>query len=168
MTNQNLFRKSALQHVSSPADLDDYIQATRPGTWLVVIAAIIAIAGLLTWGVFGRVATTIDDNGIASNGQIVCYLNQQDFSEVQKGDSATVDNQPATVSDVVQTPVSKREAASGIDDDYTVSMLELDEWNYQVNLTMDNPPDDGTLVPIVITTQEVAPISFVLNGQDAK
>ena len=79
-----------------------------------------------------------------------------------------MDGQPAKVSNIVETPVSKREASSGIQDDYTVSMLQLDEWNYEVDLAMDDLPSDGTLVPIVITTQEVAPISFVLNGQDAQ
>ncbi|MBO4365066.1 MAG: hypothetical protein J5804_02085 [Eggerthellaceae bacterium] len=168
MTNQELFRKTALQHASSPGQLDGYIRATQPGTWLVVLAALVAIVALLVWGVFGRVATTIDDNGIISDGQVVCYLNEQDYSEVKVGDSATVNDQPAKVSNVVPTPVSKREAASGIDDDYTVSMLELEEWNYEIDLSMDDLPDDGTLVPIVITTQEVAPISFVLNGKDAQ
>ncbi|MBO4352681.1 MAG: hypothetical protein J5818_04220 [Eggerthellaceae bacterium] len=166
MTNQNmLFRKNALEQVSSPASLDSYIQAVRPSTWLVAVAAIIVIAALLIWGFTGKVATTVVDNGYVHEGTIICYLNAQDHAQVSVGDRVLVDNEEATIDSVSTTPVSSKEAGALVRDDYTRSMLALEDWNYPVHVTMDNMPAEGTLVQIVITTDEVAPIAFLLDSE---
>lgn len=166
MTQQkNLFRKSALERVSSPTGLDSYIQAVRPSTWLVAIASVIVIAALLIWGFMGKVATTVVDNGYVHNGTIICYLNSQDHAQVSVGDRVLVDDEEAVIDSVSTTPVSSREAGALVDDDYTRSMLVLEDWNYPVYVTMDDMPAEGTLVKIVITTDEVAPISFLLDSE---
>ena len=162
---QELFRKSALDQVSAATGLDVYIKAVRPSTWLVAIAAVIAIAALLVWGFTAKVATTINDNGVVHDGKVVSYLTEQNRVEVSVGDRALVDNKEATVTDVSATPLSSRDAGAIAPDDYTLQMLKLEDWNYPVYLTMDDMPEEGTLVDVMITTDEVAPISFLLDSE---
>ena len=162
---RELFRQSALEQVSSATGLDVYIKAVRPSTWLVAVAAVIAMVALLIWGFTAKVATTINDNGIVHDGQIVSYLTEQNRIEVSVGDRALVDNREAVVADVSSTPLSSRDAGAIAPDDYTLQMLKLDDWNYPVYLTMDNMPAEGTLVDVMITTDEVAPISFLLDSE---
>ena len=162
---QELFRHSALEQVSSATGLDTYIKAVRPSTWLVAVAAVIAMVALLIWGFTAKVATTINDNGVVHDGQIVSYLTEQNRVEVSVGDRALVDNQEATVTDVSPTPLSSRDAGAIAPDNYTLQMLKLDDWNYPVYLTMDDMPAEGTLVDVIITTDEVAPISFLLDSE---
>lgn len=50
-----LFRKTAIEHVRTPEDLNNYIKVTTPGVWTVLIAVIVLLAALLFWGVFGSV-----------------------------------------------------------------------------------------------------------------
>lgn len=162
---QELFRKTALDQVSAATGLDAYIKAVRPSTWLVAIAAVIAMVALLVWGFTAKVATTINDNGVVYDGRIVSYLTERDHAEVSVGDRALVDNREATVCEVSTTPLSSRDAGAVAKDDYTLDMLKLEDWNYPVYLTMDDMPAEGALVDVMITTDEVAPISFLLDSE---
>lgn len=162
---KGLYRKSALDQVSSETGLDAYTKAVRPSTWLVALAAAIAMTALLIWGVTAKVATTINDNGVVSKGKVVSYLSEKDHAEVSVGDRALVDNREATVSSVSTTPLSSRDAGAVAKDEYTLSMLKLEDWNYPVYLTMDDLPREGSLVEVIITTDEIAPISFLLDAE---
>lgn len=47
--NNKLFRKTSIDRVSSPEQLDDYIKVSQPSAWIVIIAAIVLLAALLVW-----------------------------------------------------------------------------------------------------------------------
>ena len=55
--NQQLFRKSSMDRISSPEQLNDYIRVTNPGVWLVLAAVIVLLMGACVWGIFGRLET---------------------------------------------------------------------------------------------------------------
>lgn len=57
--NQQIFRKSSIDRVSSPEQLNDYIRVTNPGVWLVLAAVIVLLIGACVWGIFGRLETKI-------------------------------------------------------------------------------------------------------------
>ena len=50
-----LFRKKSLERISSPEALNDYIRVTSPAVWLILIATVILLLGMLAWSVFGTV-----------------------------------------------------------------------------------------------------------------
>lgn len=51
----SIFRQKSLDRVSSPEQLNDYIRVTKPSVWLVLLALIVLLAGLLIWSIFGTV-----------------------------------------------------------------------------------------------------------------
>ena len=55
-----LFREKSLERVSSPEQLNDYIKVTTPSVWLVLIAVILLLVGILTRSVSDKV--TVEDN----------------------------------------------------------------------------------------------------------
>ena len=55
MEGSELFRKKSIERVSTPEKLNDYIRVTTPSVWVVLIATVILMVGILAWGVFGRV-----------------------------------------------------------------------------------------------------------------
>lgn len=57
--NRQIFRKSSIDRVSSPEQLNDYIRVTNPGVWLVLAAVIVLLMGACVWGIFGRLETKI-------------------------------------------------------------------------------------------------------------
>ena len=62
-----LFRKKSLERVGAPEELNDYIHVTGLPVWIVLIAMIIMLVGMLVWGIFG----TVEDENLDGSSQIV-------------------------------------------------------------------------------------------------
>lgn len=62
-----LFRDKSIEKVSSPEQLNDYIRVTSPSVWIVIIAMIVLLAGIITWSVLGKVTA---DNGDGTTKEI--------------------------------------------------------------------------------------------------
>ena len=58
----NIFRKESLDRISSPEKLNDYIRVTTPSVWLVLLAIVLLLAGVIAWSVFGTVEVHEKDN----------------------------------------------------------------------------------------------------------
>ena len=55
MESRQIFREKSIERVSSPEQLDDYIKVTTPSVWLIMSATIALLAGMIIWGVFGKI-----------------------------------------------------------------------------------------------------------------
>lgn len=62
---KSLFRRSALERISSPEQLNDTIRVTNPGIWLVVVALFLLIGTFGVWAFLGSIPETVPMNGIA-------------------------------------------------------------------------------------------------------
>jgi HlyD family secretion protein len=60
----NLFRKEALERLSSPERLDQLMQVVQPRKWIPLAAAGSLIVAGLAWSVFGRIPITIAGQGV--------------------------------------------------------------------------------------------------------
>jgi len=59
-----LFRKSALQTLSSPEQLDQMLKITRPRAWIALSAIGAMLAATLAWSIFGTLPTRVTGQGI--------------------------------------------------------------------------------------------------------
>lgn len=50
----DLFRKKSLDAAASPEHLDDYINVSNPGVWVVLGAIIVFLAAVGVWCAFGN------------------------------------------------------------------------------------------------------------------
>ena len=62
-----LFRKVALDRLSSPEQLDQLMKITSPRAWLALIAIAILLAAGGLWAVFGRIPEEASGNGVLIN-----------------------------------------------------------------------------------------------------
>lgn len=51
--NKMIFREKSLEAVDSPEPLNEYIKVTTPGIWLVIIAVLMLVIGILAWIILG-------------------------------------------------------------------------------------------------------------------
>ena len=70
----NIFRKSALERLSSPEQLDKTIVVTSPMSWLAIIGLAIIIIAFIIWAITGNLPTTMTFNGIIVNGYDSMYI----------------------------------------------------------------------------------------------
>lgn len=77
-----VFRKSSLEKLSSPEQLDKMIVITSPTLWLSLAGAAGIVIAALLWGIFGRLPTEVDSYGI--------YVNRAGVQSVYAKSSGTV------------------------------------------------------------------------------
>ena len=93
----DIFRKTALDKISSPDQLDQVIVITPPSFWIAMIGAGVALLTALIWSIFGRVPVNVNANGIymtgsgihvvySSNNGIVEDVLVRDGDAVKEGD----------------------------------------------------------------------------------
>lgn len=71
MDPRNLFRKAALEKLSSPERLDELMKVTSPLGWLALISTGVGIFGIVVWSVVGSIAIRVSGNGILMRGKSV-------------------------------------------------------------------------------------------------
>ena len=76
--NSTIFNKRAAEKLRSPDDLDKFVRVTNPSVWVVLAACVALLAGLLAWGVFGAVTSSVSTTGVAINGKAMCFLDAED------------------------------------------------------------------------------------------
>lgn len=59
-----LFRKKALDRLSSPEQMDRTMSFVGPRAWILLLASLVLMGGLLFWGFFGSLSTKVTGAGI--------------------------------------------------------------------------------------------------------
>lgn len=153
-----LFRKSSIERVSSPEQLNDYIKVANPGVWMLLAAVVLLLAGVCVWGIFGRLDTKIPTAGMCMDGTFTCYVTEEKVGNIKSGMTVHVDGSSFMVSEVSAKPVE-------VDDEMDRYLMHLGgffegEWLYEI--TADAGIPDGTYKAEIVT-ESVSPMSFILN-----
>ena len=61
---KKLFRKAALERLSSPEQLDLVMEVTHPRAWLALGATGVLIVTLIIWSILGSIPETVEAQGI--------------------------------------------------------------------------------------------------------
>ena len=164
-TTKPIFNRAATDKLRSPDDLDKFVRVTNPSVWVVLVACAALLAGLLAWGVFGAVTTSVSATGVSVDGRVMCFLTAEDAAKVHAGDAASVNGAQMTVSRLSAVPVSRDEAHDMLKSDYLVSTLVTGDWAYRVTFEGDaGDLSEGVPLSVRITTDQIPPISLILRG----
>lgn len=64
MAGREIFRKTSLDKMTTPEDLDELLQVNSVSNWLLLVAIIILLAGFVIWSFFGTISQDVDGFGI--------------------------------------------------------------------------------------------------------
>lgn len=156
--DKQLFRKTSIDRVSSPEQLNDYIRVSNPGVWMILAAVIVLLIGVCVWGIFGRLETKIAAAGISENGVFVCYVTEENAEKIKAGMTVNVDGNTLSVSEISAKPI----AVNTDMDEYLLYLGGFSEgdWLYEV---MANATLADGIYKAEIVTESVSPMSFILN-----
>ena len=109
----NLYRKSVIDRLSSPEQLDRMIVIASPQLWLAALCAAVITVVALIWSIVGRLPSKVDANGI--------FVSDQGVTSVYADVSGTVDTLSVAEGDTVQAgqlilSVSSEDTQKQIDD----------------------------------------------------
>lgn len=68
----DLFRKSSIEKLSNPEQLDRSIKISSPMSWLALMGGFLVVMATLIWSVVGVLPTTKNANGILVNAESTC------------------------------------------------------------------------------------------------
>lgn len=71
----SVFREKSMDKVSSPEALGDYIRVTKPSVWIILIALVLLLCGMLAWSVFGRIEVQGEDGSVEQIAPISYVIN---------------------------------------------------------------------------------------------
>ncbi|MFV0413818.1 MAG: biotin/lipoyl-binding protein, partial [Oscillospiraceae bacterium] len=129
-----LFRKSSLDKLSSPEQLDRTIVITSPSFWVAMVGAFVAIFAALIWSVVGRLPIQVEARGI--------YLQSEGLTALYAQSGGIVTRVEISEGDAVQegqTLVTIADATLSED------ILRLQERNEKVNaVTFTSVSDEST------------------------
>ncbi|MDR3302421.1 MAG: hypothetical protein LBT01_07855 [Spirochaetaceae bacterium] len=176
-----IFRKTSLERISSPEQLNDYIKVANPAVWMVLGAMLLALSSLVFWGISATIPTTVSAIAMAEGGgRYVCYFPPALGAGISPGMSVRVDGKEARVLEKGAAPLSFREAAEGLPSDYAAYALSLGEWNVKVRVVLNADFSGaavssqgrtsfpltitaGVYVPLTITMAQTQPLDFLLK-----
>ena len=136
---EEIFRKKSLDKVKSPESLDDYIQVSNPGVWLLLVSVVVLLAGACVWGAFGHIDSTVETSVHVENGTAVCRIEEENITSVKESMTVRFEGVEAVISEI-----------------------ERDGQGYVGVLKTDDAAPDGFYEGEIVT-KSIKPLSFVLN-----
>lgn len=169
-----LFRQTALEKVSSPEQLNDYIKVTNPSIWVILAAAFALLGSAIFWACTGSIPTYLSATGISDGEAVYCFVPIEDSKKFEVGKEHKVDI-TLTEGEVVSGTVvqessmyySKNEASQILKYDYLIDTL-TSNYNVLIKISPDKPIESDSICMLKIILKEEKPISFVFNtkGED--
>ena len=155
-SNDKIFREKSIEQLSTPDQLTGYLRVTGPGVWVVLIGIIILMAGILVWGVFGRIISTVNVPAIVTNGEVKYYVLSQDIAQTSGEDAIQIGDVEPT-SDVGS---AQSVTLSASDDPMLFLSGYLSPGKKATVLTSRTDLKDG-FYTAEITTESLQPISLL-------
>lgn len=155
-----LFRKKALDQISSPEQLNDYIRVVNPSIWFMMVGVIIFLVGVCVWGIFGKLDTLLSVAAVNDNGRMVCYVKEADISSVNRDMDVEIGGNSYGIESIAARPLQ-------VDDSFSeylkhVGSLSEGEWVYEVVLD-GSEGEQGSVLKADIIIERISPKTFVVN-----
>lgn len=80
----NLYRKSSIERLSSPEQLDKALTFTSPLSWLILVAVALMFVVVIVWSIYGSLPTMMDVSGIIISPESVCAEYSTDNGTIQE------------------------------------------------------------------------------------
>ena len=97
----SLFRKESVESIQSPEKLNDYMRVTNPTVWIVLIAVILLLAGMLIWSCYATIDSFIRGTAIVDEGtMIVVFTDTQVASTVKEGMTVTAGDSTSVIGSI--------------------------------------------------------------------
>ena len=83
-STDGLFSKEALDKLRSPERLDTMLPITRPVHWMIILAVLVVLAGVVLWSIFGAFTVKVTGMGMITDAAGVSTVSHTDGGKVIK------------------------------------------------------------------------------------
>ncbi|MBE5859665.1 MAG: hypothetical protein E7301_06015 [Butyrivibrio sp.] len=137
---KHLFRKEAINSISSPDQLADYLRVTTPGTWIVLSAVLFFLIGLFAWSTVGTLESSVNARALVESNTATVISIDDDLEDVKSG---------------MELEIAGRK--------YIITSVDKDEYGRIYCYSQVEIPDG--VYDVRIVTEEIHPISFFIGNR---
>ena len=153
-----LFREKNLEQIESPEALNDYLQVTAPGIWILLATIVVFLAGACIWGTFGHIDSVAKTAVIANNEGTVCLV-------PEKALKSAVENRTVKIDKVEYELAPETLEPMVISEDTNIYWILAGDFKigdivYQIPVS--ESLDEGVYTGTVVT-ETLTPMSLLLN-----
>ncbi len=81
---KRIFRQKSIDKLRSPDQLDEYLHAEGPGMWLVLIAVVLVLGGILVWGFLASTESYVHGKAAVEDGTMTFIPEDEYYSSYMK------------------------------------------------------------------------------------
>ncbi|MBP3274696.1 MAG: hypothetical protein J6L93_06810 [Butyrivibrio sp.] len=137
---KHLFRKEAINSISSPDQLADYLRVTTPGTWIVLSAVLLFLIGLFAWSTVGTLESSVNARALVESNTATVISIDDDLEDVKSG---------------MELEIAGRK--------FIITSVDKDEYGRIYCYSQVDIPDG--VYDVRIVTEEIHPISFFIGNR---
>lgn len=168
----SIFRKSSLEKLSSPEQLDKMVVVASPSSWFAVLGAFFVTVGVACWAFFGTVPSVVSAAGVFVNkpaSTFVCFVPLEDGKQIKEGMNVVVSDGSAMYSGKVlsvEPYVSSRESINSlVKNEFLLEKFASIGPSIAVQIPVTATIDAGTIGNAKIIISENAPINLLIPGR---
>jgi hypothetical protein len=79
--NNSIYREKTINRISSPEQLNAYLKVTKPGVWIVLVAVVVLLVGMLVWGLFINIGSNAEGTAEVKNGSMTVSFEDSKVAE---------------------------------------------------------------------------------------
>ena len=137
---KTIFRKEALERISSPEQLTGYLKVTKPSVWVILATVILLLTGLFAWSTVGVLETTTEAKAVVRDHHAEIVTTGSVYGSVEAGMPLRIASQEFVIASVTEDAYGR-----------TVAFAHTD---------LPNGIYDAEIV-----TNQIKPISFLLESR---
>ena len=135
---KEIFRKKSIERISSPEELNNYLRVTNPNIWVLLVAVILLLVGLLVWSSVGTLETRANGIATVKNNELTVTVSGSRAESIIEGMEVEINGNRAVLNKV-----------------------STDEYGRAIGSAVMNIPDGKYEAEVII--ESIKPISFLIK-----
>ena len=155
---EQIFREKSLQRINSPEDLEKYVKTTNPSVWVLLLAIIVFLIGVITWSVLGKIETKATTGCVVEGGKVSCAVSEAQDDNITDKSYIIINDQEVSITDL-EGPIDSSEGTYSSYITFAAGIKE-GEWFYVAKGKASIP--DGKY-DATIVFESISPINFIIG-----
>lgn len=130
--SENIFRQESLDKSLSPDVLNKYIKSATPKIWLMLVAVILVLAGVIVWANVGYVEVKYDVVLTVDGGEYAAQVEKDTFDKIKEESFIRFEDKSI---DIAETKIEKVDGMTAI---YVITgKIDAADGNYTANVIIE-------------------------------
>ena len=164
--NEELFRKSSVEYVTSKERLDEYIKVTNPGAWLTVTGIFLLLVCAVIFSGASNFKTAVPVSGVVEGKKIHVFVSPGQAEEMAEGMAFEKNQQKlGEILEIGEEPVRRELTGSGYLSEYYRD-VKLEKWNVEVVISNDRGLAEGEEIDGSVVTKESKILELIVGDTE--